>query len=88
MGMAFNLWSSPANARLLYTQRLEHCINRVGVEPGLELCEQLAGDRWDVLHACHRQQQAFGSGVEGDLQRLGEVLDRDDVACPSVPEPG
>lgn len=38
----------------LHTQRLEHRIHRVGVEPSLELGEQLAGDRRDVLHACHR----------------------------------
>ena len=33
------------------------------------------------LHARHRQQQAFGPGVEGDLQRLGQVLDRHDVSA-------
>lgn len=31
--------------------------------------------------ARHRQQQAFGSGVEGDLQACGQVLDRDQVAA-------
>ena len=33
------------------------------------------------LHARHRQQQPFRPSVKGDLQRLGQVLDRHDVAA-------
>ena len=53
---------------LLHAHCLEHGIHRISVEPRLELGEQLAGNRRDVLHARHRQKDAFGSGVEGDLQ--------------------
>jgi hypothetical protein len=58
-----------------HPQRLEHRIDRIGVESGLELGEQFAGDRRNILHAGHRQQQPLGSSVEGDLERSRLILD-------------
>ena len=46
--------TSPGINASLHPKSLEHCIDWVGVEPGLELGEQLAGDRRNVLHTCHR----------------------------------
>ena len=68
----------------LHAQGFKHGVHGVGVEVGLELCEQLAGDRRDVLHARHRQQDSLGTGVEGDLERLGQVLDRGLFVVPSL----
>ena len=55
------------SSRLPHPHRLEHRVHRVGVEAGLELGEQLAGDGRDVGHAGHRQQDTLPTGVEGDL---------------------
>ena len=57
--------------RSLHAQRLEHRIHGIGVEARLELGEQLSRNRWNILHARHRQKNAFGTGIEGDLQGLG-----------------
>ena len=57
----------------IHPQRLEHGIHRIGIEAGLELGEQFAGDAGDVGDAAHGQQDAFGAGVEGYLQGVGEV---------------
>ena len=38
---------------LLYAQRLEHRINGIGVETGLELSEQFTRNRRDILHTRH-----------------------------------
>jgi hypothetical protein len=53
-----------------HSQRLKYRIGGICVEPRLELGEQLAWNGRDVLDACHRQQEPFGPGVEGDLQSL------------------
>jgi hypothetical protein len=66
---------------LLYPQRLERGVSGVGIETGLELGEKFTGDGGDVADAGHREQDAFGTGIEGDLEGLGEVLDGYDVAA-------
>jgi hypothetical protein len=50
-----------------HSQCLKYRIARVSIEPRLELGEQLARDRRDVLDARHRQQQTLGPRVECDL---------------------
>lgn len=59
----------------LHPECLEHGVPRIGVEAGLELGEQLAGDSGDVGHAGHRQQDAPGAGIESHLERLCQILD-------------
>jgi hypothetical protein len=46
------------------------------MERGLELREQLARDAGDIANARHRQKNALGIEVEGHLEALGELLDR------------
>src|SRR5262249_1188777 len=64
-------------SRSLHSQRLEHRVNWVGVKACLKLGEQLARYRRNVLHARHRQKQALGTGVEGNLQGFSQILNRD-----------
>ena len=54
----------------LHAQRFEHRIHGIGKEAGLELSEQFSRNGRDVFDTRHRQQNSFGAGVEGDLQRL------------------
>lgn len=66
---------------LLHSQPLEHCVDGVGVETGLELREEFAGDGGDVADAGHWKQDPFASGVFGDLHGLGKVFDRHEVSA-------
>jgi len=50
---------------LLHPQCLEHRISRIGLEARLELGEQRRGNRGDVLHARHCQQQTHCSSILG-----------------------
>lgn len=72
---------------LLHSHPLEHGVDGVGIEAGLELREEFAGDRRDVADAGHWKQDPFASGVFGDLHGLGKVFDRHEVSAQAhVPE--
>ena len=66
---------------LLYPECLKHSICGVCIETGLEFGEQLAKDRRDVFHAGHWQEDSFGSGVEGYLERFCKILHGHDIAA-------
>jgi len=66
---------------LLHPQRLERSIAWIGVEARLKLRKQLTRDCGDVRDAGHGEEQSFGAGIVCDLERFGQVLDRDDAAA-------
>ena len=53
---------------LIYPKRFDHCVNRFGIEAGLELGEQLTGDGRNIHGTAHGQGDALATGVEGNLQ--------------------
>jgi hypothetical protein len=53
---------------------LKHRIPGVRIEPSLEFREKLTGNRRDVFHAGHRQQNALGAGVKSHLKGFRQVL--------------
>jgi hypothetical protein len=67
----------------LHAQRLKHRIARIGVEAGLELGEELPWYGRDVADAGHRQEQALGTSICGDLEGLCKILHGHDVAAES-----
>ena len=66
--------------RSLHPQRFEDRTGWIGIEAGLEFSEEFPWYCRYVADTGHRQEQAFGTRIGGNLERFRQILDGDDVA--------
>lgn len=62
--------------QLCDTESLKDGIYRVAVKGCLKFRKELARDRLNVPNARHRQQNAFCAAIKGELETLGQILNR------------